>query len=191
MEAKKSTGKRFTNTTAQQNASSSLVANSKRGQATEPGLHAGGQTPEELSHAEAQAQATSLHPPTSFDNHRKTEGNICRLAQDTARNFNPDTTPLRTPHVENDRMAGVAAAQDSRIWSDLSHPRSPQHPARNKTMKPRQLKREKKALLKKHINANPHALSMSPSQMRPEWRKGKTPLIQTVKYRAKPNNNKG
>ena len=53
MEAKKSTSKR-------KNASSSLVGNSKSGQATEPGLCVGGRTPDGLSRAEANAKATTL-----------------------------------------------------------------------------------------------------------------------------------
>ena len=53
MEAKKSTSKR-------RNASSSLVGNSKSGQATEPGLCVGGWTPDGLSRAEANAKATTL-----------------------------------------------------------------------------------------------------------------------------------
>ena len=112
------------------------------------------------------------------------------MAPETARNFNAVATPLRTSQVENERIAGDAATRDSRIGSDLSNHHDQVQPSRNKTSKPRQPKREKKAL-KKHTNANSHALSMSPTQMRSEWRKGKTPLIQTVKYRAEPNNNKG
>jgi hypothetical protein len=193
LEAKKSTGKR-------KNASSSLVAHSRSGQAAEPGLHVqklvGGLTPDGLSRTEAQAKATfsntSLYPPASFENMRKIEGNIGPVAQDTAGNFNPVATPLRTPHIENDRVAGFAAARDSRIGSDQSNPRTPLHPPRSKTLKPRQPKRERTfKVSKKHANANAHSLSMPPGQTRPERRKGKTPLVQTVKYRAEPNNNKG
>ena len=183
VEAKKSAGKR-------KNASSSLAANSRSGQAAEPGLHVGGLTPDGLSRNEAQAKATSLYPPASFENMRKIEGNVGPVAQDTAGNVNPVATPLRTPHIENDRVASFAAARDSGIGSDRSNPRTPLHPPRSKTLKPRQPKREKK-VPKKHTNGNAHSLSMPPGQTRPERRKGKTPLVQTVKYRAAPNNNKG
>jgi hypothetical protein len=111
MEVKKSTSKR-------KNASSSLVGTSKSGQGTEPGLYVGGLTPDGLSRAAADAKATTLQTPASFDNHRKTEGNVARLAPETVRHFDPVATPLRTAQVENDRMAGAAAIRDSRIGSD-------------------------------------------------------------------------
>jgi hypothetical protein len=95
-----------------------LVGTSKSGQGTEPGLYVGGLTPDGLSRAAADAKATTLQTPASFDNHRKTEGNVARLAPETVRHFDPVATPLRTAQVENDRMAGAAAIRDSRIGSD-------------------------------------------------------------------------